>query len=119
MLRSIECIGGVYFGGGTTVQIPILIEPVVGNGYQSRGGEPFALSAQGTTREEVLAKLREQLQARLRDGAEVVTLDVAERPAANPWVEFAGMFKDDPYFDEWQLAIAENRRKQDEDPPVP
>ncbi len=101
------------------MQIPILIEPVAGNGFRSRGGEPFALSAEGATREEVLAKLHEQLQARLRDGAQVAILEVARAPLGNPWVEFAGMFKDDPYFDSWQQAIAENRRRADEDPEVP
>ena len=50
------------------MQIPILIEEVPGNGYRSRGGEPFALSAEGATREEVLAKLQEQLQARMKAG---------------------------------------------------
>jgi three-Cys-motif partner protein len=39
--------------------------------------------------------------------------------ASNPWTEFAGMFKDDPYFDEWQQAIAENRRNMDADPDIP
>ncbi len=35
-------------------------------------------------------------------------------PAAdNPWLRVAGMFEDDPTFDEWQEAIAENRRKDD------
>src|SRR3954469_507251 len=58
------------------VQIPILIEQVAGNGYRSRGGEPFDLSAEGATREEVLAKLRDQLESRLREGSEVVSLDV-------------------------------------------
>jgi predicted RNase H-like HicB family nuclease len=101
------------------MQIPVLIEPVAGNGYRARGVEPFGLSAEGATREEVLAKLREQLQARLRAGAEVLSLDVTEQAAANPWVEFAGMFKDDPYFEEWQQAIAENRRKIEEDPEIP
>jgi hypothetical protein len=105
--------------GDRDMQIPILIEPVAGNGFRSRGGEPFALSAEGATRAEVLAKLREQLQARLRDGAELLSLGVGERLATNPWVEFAGMFKDDPYFDEWPQAIAENRRKMDEDPEIP
>jgi hypothetical protein len=37
----------------------------------------------------------------------------------NPWVEFAGMFKDDPYFDEVIDIMAENRRKMDADPDVP
>jgi hypothetical protein len=70
------------------MQIPILIEPGVGNDYRSRGGEPFALSAEGATREEVVAKLRDQFDARLRAGSEVVTLDVPaelpDGPAASP-----------------------------------
>lgn len=101
------------------MQIPILIERVAGNGYRSRGGEPFDLSAEGASREEVLAKLREQLQARLTKGSELVTLDVAGASGSNPWIEFAGMFKDDPLFEDWQQAIAENRKRFDEDPAIP
>jgi hypothetical protein len=101
------------------MQIPVLIEPVAGNGYRARGLEPFGLSAEGATREEVVAKLKEQLQDRLRQGGELLSLNVAESAVANPWVEFAGMFKGDPYFDEWQEAIAENRRKIDADPEIP
>jgi hypothetical protein len=101
------------------LQIPILIEPVAGNGFRSRGGEPFALSAEGATPAEVLAKLREQLEVRLREGAELLSLDVPERFARDPWVGCAGMFKDDPYFEEWQQAIAENRRKIEEDTEIP
>ena len=96
------------------MQIPILIERVNGNGYRSRGGEPFALSAEGATREEVLAKLRDQLDARLRAGSEVVSLDVPAEP--HPLAEFAGMFKDDPLFEGWQKSIAKYRREADADP---
>ena len=59
------------------------------------------------------------MQARLRAGAAIVTLEVTEQCTGNPWIEFAGMFKNDPYFDEWQNAIAENRRKIDEDAEIP
>ncbi len=99
------------------MQIPVLIEPIAGNGYRARGGEPVPLVAEGATREEALAKLKEQFQTRLSNGAELVPLEVP--PPLHPWLEFAGMFKDDPYFDEWQEAIAENRRKADEDPDIP
>ena len=58
------------------MQIPILIEEVPGNGYRSRGGEPFALCAEGATREEVLAKLQEQLQARMQAGHAIVPLEI-------------------------------------------
>ena len=96
------------------MKIPILIERVNGNGYRSRGGEPFDLNAQGATREEVLAKLRDQLEARLREGSEVVSLEVTVEP--HPLAEFAGMFKDDPLFESWQKSIAKYRREADADP---
>ena len=31
------------------MQIPILIEPVAGNGFRFRGGEPFGLSVEGAS----------------------------------------------------------------------
>jgi len=99
------------------MQIPILIEAVAGNGYRSRGGEPYALSAEGATREEVLAKLQEQLQARLKAGAAIVPLEV---PAVtHPLLKFAGMFENNPLFDPWKAEMAEYRRKIDEDPDIP
>jgi tRNA(fMet)-specific endonuclease VapC len=96
------------------MQIPILIERVNGNGYRSRGGEQFALSAEGATREEVLAALQAQLQERLRGGAEVISLEVS--PGPHPLAHFAGMFKDDPLFESWQKSIAKYRREVDADP---
>ncbi len=99
------------------MHIPVLIEPVEGNGFRARGGEPLALSAEGATEEEALRRLREQIDDRLASGTRLVSLQVPAR--GNPWTEFAGMFKDDPHFDEWQEAIAENRRKADADPDVP
>ena len=98
------------------MQIPILIEPVAGNGYRARGAEPFALSAEGATRAEALAKLRAQLEARMKAG-EIVPLDIPSEP--HPLVEFAGMFKDDPDFEDVIQIMAENRRRMDADPDVP
>jgi hypothetical protein len=99
------------------MQIPILIEAVAGNGYRSRGGEPYALSAEGATREEVIAKLQEQLQARLKAGAAIVSLEVSAEP--HPLVKFAGMFEADPLFDAWKSEMAAYRRKMNEDPDIP
>ncbi len=96
------------------MQTPILIERIAGNGYRSRGGEPFALGAEGKTREEVMAKLREQIQARLSEGSAIASLEVAIEP--HPLAKFAGMFKDDPLFESWQKSIAKYRREVDADP---
>jgi hypothetical protein len=93
------------------MQIPVLIETIAGNGYRAKSGEPLPLSAEAATRESALAKLKAQLQARFRNGAELVPLEVSPEP--HPLAEFAGMFKDDPYFEEVLEIMAENRRKMD------
>ena len=99
------------------MQIPVLVERVKGNGYRARGKEPFAVSARGATREEALAKLRAKIQARLKNGIEIVGLEIG--PLPHPLAEFAGMFKDDPDFEDVLKIMAENRRRMDEDPDVP
>src|SRR5262245_9389589 len=94
------------------MQLSVLIEPVANNGFRARGGEPFAVCAEGATRDEALQKLRELVQARLAQGAEVVTLDV---PATDhPWGPYAGMFQDEPLLDEWKQAMADHRRQANE-----
>ena len=91
------------------MEIAVLIEPVPGKGYRARGGEPFAFAAEGSTKEEALGKLRELIASRIKGGAELVAVDV---PAGdNPWISSAGMFKDDPLFDQWQATIAARREE--------
>ena len=99
------------------MQIPVLIEPISGNGYRARGGDPFALTADGATPDEALQKLREAIESRLTTGSRLVPLEVAN--GDSPWLKMAGMFKNDPMFDEWQQAIAEYRRQVEDDPEIP
>ena len=76
------------------MQIPVLIEPIARNGFRAKSLEPFGVGAQGTQREATLAKLRAKIEGRLKKGTEIVGLDVGRTP--HPWMEFAGMFQDDP-----------------------
>ena len=96
------------------MQIPVLIEYVAGGGYRARGAEPLALCGEGATREEAVANLREQCEARLHQGAELISLELGTTP--HPWMEFAGMFKDDPLLDQWKKDVEEYRQKIDDDP---
>jgi predicted RNase H-like HicB family nuclease len=64
-------------------------------------------AATGRTKEEALARLRKNLDKRL-SGVEIVSMDV-EVPKSHPILEFAGVFKDDPLFDEVQEEIATYR----------
>ncbi|MFL5240765.1 MAG: hypothetical protein ACJ8FY_01540 [Gemmataceae bacterium] len=90
------------------------MERVKGNGYRARGTEPFSVSAKGSTREEALANLRAKIRARLKDGTEILGLELGQTP--DGWLEFAGMFKDDPWIDDWKRSIEEYRQKIDDDP---
>jgi hypothetical protein len=95
------------------MQIPVLVEQIAGDGYRARGSDPFALTAKGRTREEALAKLREKVEARVQAGT-IVALDITT--AQNPLARFAGMFKDDPWLDDWKKSMADYRRKINNDP---
>jgi predicted RNase H-like HicB family nuclease len=99
------------------MQFPVLVEKVKGNGYRARGSEPFALSARGATREQAIAKLQTKIQTRLqKEKSEIVAIEIGAQP--HPWMQFAGMFKDEPLFDDWQNAIEEYRRKVDSEPDI-
>lgn len=98
------------------MQIPVLVEPVAGNGYRATGGEPFALSAEGDTPDAALNKLRELIGQRVA-GAIVVPLEVGAHTDA--WAGGAGMFRDEPLFESWLKAIRTRRREIDQDPDVP
>jgi len=99
------------------MQIPILIEPMAGNGYRASGGEPLPLTADGGTQEEAMANLKEKLKARLSHGAVVVPLELSS--SAHPLSELVGMFKDDPLIEEWKKSMKAYRRKRDKDADKP
>ena len=96
------------------MKIPVLIEPIANDGFRATGGPPFEVTGQGATREEALARLRDAIGQRMVAGSVVVPLEVGTTEE-NPWNAVAGMFRDEPLFDEWQEAIADYRRKVDED----
>jgi hypothetical protein len=98
--------------------IQVLIESLSNKRFRATSGGPLAESVVAPTREEALARLRERLQARLKNGAELVPLEMAPQP--HPWMEFAGMYDpDDPVVQAWERAVAEYRRKINEHPERP
>ena len=62
-----------------------------------------------------LCSLRGLIQDRMANGAELVQLDLPGAEA--PWHKIAGIYReDDPLIKEWEAAMAEYRRKVDDDP---
>lgn len=94
--------------------IPVLIEPIAGGGFRAVAGSLSTLSAEGASQDEALDRLRDEIQLKLSTGASLVPLDIPP-VEENPWVKYAGAFRDDPLFDEWVQAMAENRRRDQEE----
>lgn len=66
--------------------------------------------ATGATKEEALKNLTQLLTQRLAN-AEIVSLEIEPPKKEHPWMKFAGMFKDDPQFDEMMEYIEQERRE--------
>jgi len=73
-------------------------------------------AATGRTKDEALARLREDLGKRLSE-VEIVSLevDLPQKQEQHPILKFAGVFKDDPDFEEVQEEIEAYRREIDAD----
>ena len=66
------------------------------------------------TEEKIITKIRQLSPDQLQKIEEFIDQlsqgsDSTEKP--HPWLELAGMFKDDPFFDEFVEAMAEERRR--------
>ena len=98
------------------MEVPVIIEPISGNGYRATGagGLSIGLTAEGATEAEAIARLAEQVQTRVNAGARLMELSVAADAA--PWKQDAGYLRDEPLYDLWREAMEEYRRKLDEDP---
>ena len=91
---------------------------------RQRDGEYWAVvpllpscTAQGRTREEVLHNVRMAIEEALAD-MEITTVEItipSHQATSNPWLETAGMFQDDPLFDEMLAEVAAYRRALDEE----
>jgi len=107
----------LYREGGIPVKIPILIEPTSDRRFRAAGAEPFVGGVEADTPNAVLEQLRKLIDERLSRGALIAALELPE--GGNPWLAGAGMFRDDPLFDDWQRAIADCRREADQDASAP
>lgn len=66
----------------------------------------------GKTENEALESLQQLLQKRLQN-SKIVTLEIDSPQTDNPWMKVAGMYKDNPLFDEVLADIEAERRKVD------
>src|SRR5262245_37073367 len=85
------------------VELPVLIERVANNGYRVSSTAPFPFVVEAATKEEALIKVRELMEKRAAEGAEVASVSIGKPPTG--WTPGGGYLKDEPLFDAWVAAM--------------
>jgi len=66
------------------------------------------------TREAALTQIKQHLMAYLSQAPEVIPIELAPGAAAeHPWLQFAGMWADDPTWDDFVTEVAAYRQEID------
>jgi hypothetical protein len=93
------------------MDIPVLIEPLNGGRFRAT---VFHLSAEAETADEAKQRVQNDLDARLKAGAQIETIRIP-CPVWEPEFPHPRAYED-PVFREWLSILAENRRQADMDP---
>ena len=67
-----------------------------------------------TTREAAIDQIKSQLIEYLNQPPEIVQIDLESNDIENPWLKFAGMWADDPTWDEFLAELESYRQEIDE-----
>ena len=86
------------------------------NGYIARPVLWPDSAVQGATEQEALDRVRDLIRDLLgRTQLVQVEVDVPENQTDNPWLSRAGLFADDPTWDDFLQAMADYRRQLDDE----
>jgi hypothetical protein len=97
------------------MQLLVLVERVARGSYRARTGEPLALAAEGTSRDEALLKLHQLVREKIRSGADLTEFNIPSTGGCS-WPPPSIYDPNDPVIQKWKEIMEENRRKADEDP---
>ena len=95
------------------MQIEVLIEPNLPQGFRATAPTHPDVTADGPTEDAAIQMLSERLSDRLKQ-ARMVTVEIPVK-ADKPWMAAAGCLKDEPDLEAYQDAILEYRRQVDAD----
>lgn len=98
--------------------ITAFVKRIEGQRDRASMSQPVALEAEASTPAEAIQQLRELACDHFSQG-QFVEFSVPGSAEPNPWLQFAGIWRDNPDLEEFRKAVAEYRRQIDEDENVP
>jgi len=91
------------------MNLTAVVERISDDRFRAIISQPFVIESEGRTADEAVHHLRELAVERLA-AAQVIQIDVPERQGSHPWARWAGVWKDNPDYDDYVASIAEYRR---------
>src|SRR5438876_11894262 len=101
---------------GKIVKAAVLVEKLGAKKYRASTSQPIPLESEGRSPNEAVKRLCALARKRLAAG-EWQHVSLPGPPQSNPWVAYAGVWKDHPDFDDFLKNIAEYRRATDASDP--
>lgn len=99
------------------MQYDILVTPVNGH-FRGRVIGLSEIVIEAGTRQEVIEQAEREIRQLLAE-SEIVKIDIEAQSQPHPLAKFAGMWKDDPLFDQFMDAMQSYRAEVDADPNQP
>jgi hypothetical protein len=91
------------------VKTSVFVEKLATKKYRASTTHPIPLETEGRTRDEAVKRLCALARKRLAAG-EWQQVSLPGPPESNPWVAYAGVWKDHPDFEDFLRNIADYRR---------
>jgi len=90
----------------------VLVAQIENDGYVARVLAWPDCEVKAASREDAIALARIAILKRLAK-TEIVQIEIKPEDIENPWLKFAGMWADDPHFDDFVTEIERYRREID------
>jgi hypothetical protein len=94
--------------------VNVLVQPNPEKGYTATVLGWTDLVVEAPTKEEALEKVRAELANKLAKG-EIISLQIEPANGEHPWMKFAGMWENDPTFDDFLKEIKAYREEVDKE----
>ena len=98
------------------VKAAVLVEKLGEKKFRASTSQPIPLESEGRSGEEAVKRLCALARKRLAAG-QWQHVSLPGPPQPNPWIAYAGIWKDHPDFDDFLKNIADHRRAVNESGP--